>query len=233
MLETGCIDVIAKFRAIEAICVEGMMPLWLDEPRGPSSTSSSKSSSHSSPCGRYHPYSRKKLMYGFFLMYWRLRIRSLTSTLFPGPVLVKSCLLLLVLELHMCRINHMVAVNIHILIYVNLYVCSMYGALQRWKCNAAVGMERGSTDCETAYQTAMGRGCCRKCGTCRASVASNQCEIGAHLVVSCLICLSHIDEFTVVCIFLPIRFRVSVRWRVYFKPYLALTLFSGHSFLVG
>lgn len=66
MLETGCIDVIAELRDKEATyCREGMMPSWLDGSRGPSSTATSKSTSHSPSCGRYHPYARKKQMYDF------------------------------------------------------------------------------------------------------------------------------------------------------------------------
>jgi hypothetical protein len=57
LLETGCIDVKTELRPDEGnCCSEGMMPSWLDEPRGSSSTSTSKSISHYPPCGRYHPY---------------------------------------------------------------------------------------------------------------------------------------------------------------------------------
>lgn len=165
--------------------------------------------------------------------HWRFVNSSTCMNSVSGDYSCKDVLLALVLELNMCRISHMVAVDVYIShtlatwvlfemsgsairplwnnhIYVlcnadvlvhwfilTLYACSMYGALQRWKCNEVVSMEGGSTYCETAYQTAVGRGCFWKCGTCRTSVGSNQCEIGAHLMVSFLICLSYTDNFTV------------------------------------
>lgn len=49
------------------------MPFWPDESRGSSTTSTSKSTHHSLPCGRYHPYSRKKQLVGNVtsLLAWR------------------------------------------------------------------------------------------------------------------------------------------------------------------
>lgn len=63
MVGTG-IDVVTKLGDLNTVnCDKGMMPSSPDEPTRPSSISSSKSSSQSSPCGRYHPYIRKKLLY--------------------------------------------------------------------------------------------------------------------------------------------------------------------------